>query len=101
MAINRSKIWWYICRKCHENIKCGERVIEEVERGNNVVVVVSAMGKTTDELVTLANEIAKVPSKREMDMLLTTGEQVTISLLAMALIEQGLKLFPLQAGKQE
>lgn len=65
------------------------RVIEEVERGNNVVVVVSAMGKTTDELVTMANEIAKVPSKREMDMLLTTGEQVTISLLTMALLDQG------------
>ena len=65
------------------------RVIEEVERGNNVVVVVSAMGKTTDELVSMANEIATVPSKREMDMLLTTGEQVTISLLTMALLDQG------------
>lgn len=65
------------------------RVIEEVERGNDVVVVVSAMGKTTDELVSMANEIATVPSKREMDMLLTTGEQVTISLLTMALLEQG------------
>ena len=65
------------------------RVIEEVERGNNVVVVVSAMGKTTDELVSMANEIAKVPSKREMDMLLSTGEQVTISLLTMALLNQG------------
>ena len=65
------------------------RVIEEVERGNEVVVVVSAMGKTTDELVSMANEIAKAPSKREMDMLLTTGEQVTISLLTMALLEQG------------
>ena len=65
------------------------RVIEEVERGNDVVVVVSAMGKTTDELVSMANEIGMAPSKREMDMLLTTGEQVTISLLTMALLEQG------------
>ena len=65
------------------------RVIEEVERGNDVVVVVSAMGKTTDELVSMANEIATVPSKREMDMLLTTGEQITISLLTMSLLEQG------------
>ena len=65
------------------------RVIEEVERGNDVVVVVSAMGKTTDELVSMANEIAVVPSKREMDMLLSTGEQLTISLLTMALLEQG------------
>ncbi|WP_053368949.1 aspartate kinase [Bacillus sp. FJAT-27245] len=61
------------------------RVIEECEKGNRVTVVVSAMGKTTDELVGLAKQITSSPSKREMDMLLTTGEQVTISLLAMAL----------------
>lgn len=66
-----------------------ERVIEEKNRGNHVVVVVSAMGKTTDELVKLAGEISSRPSKREMDMLLTTGEQVTIALLSMALIEKG------------
>ncbi|WP_075982502.1 aspartate kinase [Bacillus massilinigeriensis] len=65
------------------------RVIEEKSRGNGVVVVVSAMGKTTDQLVVMANEISAQPSKREMDMLLTTGEQITISLLAMALIEKG------------
>ncbi len=61
------------------------RVIQEAERGNQVVVVVSAMGKTTDALVKLASDITDSPSKREMDMLLTTGEQVTISLLTMAL----------------
>jgi len=65
------------------------RVLTEVQKGNQVVVVVSAMGKTTDELVSLAKQISNQPSKREMDMLLTTGEQVTISLLAMALIEKG------------
>ncbi len=65
------------------------RVIEEKEKGNNVVVVVSAMGKSTDHLVDLAKGIASQPSKREMDMLLTTGEQITISLLAMALTERG------------
>ncbi|WP_110927151.1 aspartate kinase [Bacillus massiliglaciei] len=65
------------------------RVIEEAEKGNDVVVVVSAMGKTTDKLVGMANEITASPSKREMDMLLTTGEQVTISLLTLALIEEG------------
>jgi aspartate kinase len=63
-------------------------VKEEKERGNNVVVVVSAMGKTTDHLVSLAKEISANPSKREMDMLLTTGEQTTIALLAMALKEK-------------
>jgi aspartate kinase len=65
------------------------RVIEEVNNGNKVVVVVSAMGKTTDELVNLAKQISKNPSKREMDMLLTTGEQVSIALLTMALQEKG------------
>ncbi|KAA9023181.1 aspartate kinase [Niallia endozanthoxylica] len=73
-----------------EKIKnAAERVIEEKQRGNDVVVVVSAMGKTTDQLVKMANEISEYPSKREMDMLLSTGEQVTISLLSMALLEKG------------
>ena len=73
-----------------EKIKnVANRVIEEAEKGNDVVVVVSAMGKTTDELVSMAKDICSSPSKREMDMLLTTGEQVTISLLTMALIEKG------------
>ncbi|MFJ7727152.1 aspartate kinase [Neobacillus sp. NPDC097160] len=65
-------------------------VKEETERGNNVVVVVSAMGKSTDQLVGLAKEISSQPNKREMDMLLSTGEQVTISLLSMAINQQGL-----------
>jgi aspartate kinase len=66
------------------------RVAEEKKNGNDVVVVVSAMGKTTDKLVEMAKELSSSPSKREMDMLLTTGEQVTISLLALALKEKGL-----------
>lgn len=66
------------------------RTVEELQNGNNVVVVVSAMGKTTDHLVDMANEISGSPSKREMDMLLTTGEQVTISLYAMALAQKGI-----------
>ncbi|BDG37011.1 aspartate kinase [Saccharococcus caldoxylosilyticus] len=77
------------------------RVIEEAEKGNQVVVVVSAMGKTTDELVDLAKQISLQPSKREMDMLLSTGEQVSIALLAMALQEKGYKAISLtgwQAG---
>jgi aspartate kinase len=65
-------------------------VKEETDRGNNVVVVVSAMGKSTDTLVGLAKEISTQPNKREMDMLLSTGEQVTIALLSMALNQQGL-----------
>ncbi|OLS41487.1 aspartate kinase [Bacillus sp. MRMR6] len=71
-------------------LKVAENVKAETERGNQVVVVVSAMGKSTDHLVSLAKEISQQPNRREMDMLLSTGEQVTISLLSMALNEQGL-----------
>lgn len=62
-----------------------KRVLQEVEVGNKVVVVVSAMGKTTDHLVEMANQVSTHPSKREMDVLLSTGEQVTTALLTMAL----------------
>ncbi|WP_409251563.1 aspartate kinase [Bacillus sp. SCS-153A] len=65
------------------------RVIDEKKQGNDVVVVVSAMGKTTDGLVDLAFQASAKPSKREMDMILTTGEQITISLLTMALQGMG------------
>ena len=57
--------------------------------GNDVVVVVSAMGKTTDDLTKLAHEVSANPDKREMDMLLSIGERVSISLLAMALHDLG------------
>ncbi|HLP92112.1 MAG TPA: aspartate kinase [Nostocaceae cyanobacterium] len=66
-----------------------KRVANTVKAGNSLVVVVSAMGKTTDGLVKLANDISKSPCRREMDMLLSTGEQVTIALLSMALQEIG------------
>ncbi|OKH32483.1 aspartate kinase [[Phormidium ambiguum] IAM M-71] len=73
-----------------ERIKAvAQRVINTSQAGNSVVVVVSAMGKTTDGLVKLANEISANPSRREMDMLLSTGEQVSIALLSMALQEMG------------
>ncbi|MFF3101552.1 aspartate kinase [Viridibacillus arvi] len=67
-----------------------KRIQKEKEKGYDIVVVVSAMGKTTDKLVEMAHEIMSNPSKREMDTLLTTGEQVTISLLSMALQSLGL-----------
>jgi len=78
-------------------------VMKEREKGHDVVVVVSAMNKTTDTLVRLAGELSSDPSKREMDMLLSTGEQVTISLLTMALHHKGLEAVSLtgrQAGIQ-
>ncbi len=66
-------------------------VIKEKQNGNNVVVVVSAMGHTTDYLIKLAKEVTNNPDSREMDMLLSTGEQVSIALLAMAIQSQGHK----------
>lgn len=65
------------------------RVKNTVSQGNTVVVVVSAMGKTTDGLVGLAKQISSEPCRREMDMLLSTGEQVSIALMSMALQEIG------------
>lgn len=62
-----------------------KRCIEDYKRGHSVVVVLSAMGDTTDELLALANDINPSATKRELDMLLTTGEQVSVSLMAMAM----------------
>jgi aspartate kinase len=67
----------------------------------DIAVVVSAMGKTTDELVRMARDIASKPPRREMDMLLSTGERITMSLLSMALHERGFRAVSLtgsQAG---
>lgn len=61
------------------------RCIEDYKKGHDVVVVLSAMGDTTDELLKMARDINPEASKREMDMLLTTGEQVSVSLMAMAM----------------
>lgn len=66
-----------------------QRVFNTAKAGHSLVVVVSAMGKTTDGLVGLAKQISANPSRREMDMLLSTGEQVSIALLSMALQELG------------
>ena len=66
-----------------------KRIIGETSKGHEIVVVVSAMGKSTDEMVRLAEDLTSQPSKREMDMLLSTGEQVTIALLTMALQHMG------------
>ena len=67
------------------------RLIAMKERGDDVLAVVSAMGKETDRLLDLAHQITGTPSTRELDMLLTTGEQVSISLLAMAIQAKGYK----------
>ena len=69
--------------------KVAKRLIARKQAGNDVVAVVSAMGKTTDELVSLAHALNENPSTREMDRLLSTGEQVSMSLLAMAIEARG------------
>lgn len=73
-----------------ERIKrVARRIVETKEKGKKVVVVVSAMGDTTDDLISLAKRINERPPSREMDMLLATGEQVSSSLLAMAIQAMG------------
>lgn len=65
------------------------KILKTRDEGNQVIVIVSAMGDTTDDLISLAKKISPVPPKRELDMLLATGEQVSIALLAMAIEEMG------------
>lgn len=73
------------------------RCIEDYQKGNDVVVVLSAMGDTTDELLSKAYDINPKATKRELDMLLTTGEQVSVSLMAMALHALGVPAVSLNA----
>lgn len=73
------------------------RCIEEYKKGNQVVVVLSAMGKQTDVLIDMAKSISPNPSKREMDMLFTTGEQTSVALAAMAINELGVPAVSLNA----
>jgi aspartate kinase len=69
-----------------EGIKrVARRIIETRKADNDVVVVVSAMGDTTDELIDLAEQVSPLPSGRELDMLLTAGERISMALLAMAI----------------
>lgn len=78
-----------------------KHLIEVQKSGKKLVVVVSAMGKTTDGLIKLAKEISSNPNKRELDRLMSTGEEQTIALISMALIEMGAKAISLtgaQAG---
>src|SRR5260370_37914522 len=68
-----------------ESIKrVAKRIVETRKAGNEVVVAVSAMGDTTDELLDLAHQVTPIPDARELDMLLTTGERIAMARLAMA-----------------
>ena len=74
-----------------------KRCVEDYKKGNDVVVVLSAMGKTTDHLIEMANDINPNPSKREMDMLLATGEQTSVALMSMAMGVLGVPAISLNA----
>ena len=75
-----------------EGIKrVAKRIVETKRAGNDVVVVVSAMGDTTDELIDLANAVTPLPQPRELDMLLTAGERISMALLAMAVNQLGME----------
>lgn len=73
--------------------RVAERIVETRKAGNDVVVVASAMGDTTDELLDLADQVCPAPPQREMDMLLTSGERISNALLAMAISSFGMEAY--------
>src|ERR1700689_3423472 len=79
--------------------RAARRAIAAKAAGNHVVVVVSAMGDSTDQLIDLAKQVCENPPKREMDQLLVTGEQVTIALMAMAIHAQGHEAISFTGGQ--
>ncbi|MBD9281990.1 MAG: aspartate kinase, partial [Clostridiales bacterium] len=85
-----------------ERVRCAARLIADMVRaGHSVAAVLSAQGKTTDALLSTAAHYSRSPSKRELDMLLATGEQASVALMAMTLEEMGLPAVSLtgwQAG---
>ena len=101
MALIVQKFGGSSVRDAERVMNVARRITDTYKAGNNVVVVVSAQGDTTDDLIEKAKEINPKASKREMDMLLATGEQISISLLAMAIEKLGCPVVSLtgwQAG---
>lgn len=101
MALIVQKYGGTSVRDAERVMNVARRITDAYKEGNNVVVAVSAQGDTTDDLIEKAKEINPNPSKREMDMLLSTGEQISISLLAMAIEKLGYPVVSLtgwQAG---
>ncbi len=85
-----------------ESIKrVARRIVDTKNAGNRVVVVVSAMGDTTDDLLDLAADISEQPPLREMDILLSSGERMSMALLAMAIHELGERRSPSPARRPE
>ena len=101
MALIVQKYGGTSVRDAERVMNVARRITDVYKEGNNVVVAVSAQGDTTDDLIEKAKEINPNPSKREMDMLLSTGEQISIALLAMAIEKLGYPVVSLtgwQAG---
>src|ERR1700754_4957480 len=79
-----------VCLETPAKIRAGARSLADLHgRGHRVVAIVSAMGKTTDQLIQMAHEVTPSPNRRELDMLLTTGERISMSLMSMALADLG------------
>ena len=100
-GIDRSEVRRLVRARRRAAVNRRDIVTSTYRAGNDVVVVVSAQGDTTDDLIAKAKEINKKPSKREMDQLLTAGEQISASLLAMAIEQLGYPVVSLlgwQAG---
>ncbi|MFC1607594.1 aspartate kinase [Candidatus Latescibacterota bacterium] len=81
--------------------KVAARIIEKKKQGNDIVVVVSAMGKTTDRFLELANEVSASPPDREMDMLMSSGEQISMAILSMAIQNMGYDAISLTGPQAE
>src|SRR5689334_13975895 len=78
------------CLETPEKIRAVARSLADLQgRGHRVVAIVSAMGKTTDRLIQMAYQVSSSPNRRELDMLLTTGERISMSLMSMALSDLG------------
>lgn len=71
--------------------RVADRIVQSARRGNKVVVVVSAMGDTTDDLLDLAASVTDTPPARELDILLTAGERISMALLSMAVNQKGVR----------
>ena len=80
-------------------LSAARKAIKAQQEGHQVIMVVSAMGKNTDALVSLAHELMQRPPAREMDMLLATGEQVSVALTAMAIMSLGHKAVSLTGAQ--
>jgi aspartate kinase len=78
---------------------CAKHILRALANGNKLIVVVSAMGDATDELLVLAKKLSKAPNKRELDMLLTTGERASIALMSICLNELGVKALSLTGSQ--